>query len=62
MNIILLFPFSLNRFPAIVRRQVGRPVVSTLRLESNTVYELRVVRQGGLIAYLQVVRLCGCHL
>jgi len=35
LDYILLFPFSLHRFLAIVRRQVGRPLVSLLRLESN---------------------------
>ena len=33
---ILLFPFSLNRFPATVRRPVGRTVVFTIKLESDT--------------------------
>jgi len=38
MNINLLFPFSFNRILAIVRRQVGRPIASTLRLKSNILF------------------------
>jgi hypothetical protein len=32
---ILLFPFSLNRFPVIVLRPVGLTVVFTMRLEND---------------------------
>jgi len=37
LDYILLFPFSLNRLNATVRRKVCRFVVFTLRLESSTV-------------------------